>query len=123
MTDIIFILVKPLCPVHEVGFFLQETTPLRIERLHHRIRVISRNNFALMLLSMETQTKPAKCLDQHNSLEFVAHLYIIFVIPRYKGLKFIPVRLSPNELIYINFSKDVYSVLKDVQNKITDLQY
>ena len=52
MIHIIFILIKPFsdpsCPMDGSIVILEETTPIRIEMFHHRIKVITQNNFVLI---------------------------------------------------------------------------
>ena len=52
MIHIIFILIKPFsdpsCPMDGGIVILEETTPIRIEMFHHRIKVITQNNFGLI---------------------------------------------------------------------------
>ena len=50
MVDIVFIQLfsYPLCPIHGVVVILEETTALRIEMFHHRIKVITQNHFVMI---------------------------------------------------------------------------
>ncbi len=52
MIHIIFMLIKPVSdpsfPVDGGIVILEETTPVRIEMFHHRIKVITQNNFVLI---------------------------------------------------------------------------
>ncbi len=52
MIHIIFILIKPFsdpsCPADGGIVILEETTPIRIEMFHHRIKVTTQNNFVLI---------------------------------------------------------------------------
>ena len=75
MIHIIFILIKPFsdpsCPM-DGGIDSQETTTIRIEMFHHRIKVIAQNNFVLICSDPSLkgdkwiQTMPAKCPPQHS---------------------------------------------------------
>lgn len=50
IIDLIFILLRPFRPLWDVdggGVILKETTPIRIEMIHHRIQMITRKNFLL----------------------------------------------------------------------------
>ncbi len=85
MTHIIFILIKPFsdpssCPMD--GAILEETTPIRMEMFHHRIKVITQNNFVLICSDPSqwpfwgdkwTQTMPAKCPPEHNKVTRSPH--------------------------------------------------
>uniref|UniRef100_A0A0E9PRG6 Uncharacterized protein n=1 Tax=Anguilla anguilla TaxID=7936 RepID=A0A0E9PRG6_ANGAN len=52
MIKFIFILIilfsDPSCPVDEGIFIMEEITPIRIEIFHHRIKLITQNNFVLI---------------------------------------------------------------------------
>ncbi len=55
MIHIILILIKPFGdpsrPVDGGTVILEETTPIRIEMFHHRIKVINQNNFVLICIN------------------------------------------------------------------------
>ena len=76
MIHIIFILIRPFsdlsCPMD--GDILEETTPIRIEMFHHRIKVITHNIFVLIssdssLYSMVAEALVIKhpCLKEPGS--------------------------------------------------------
>ena len=67
MIHIIFILIKPFsdpsCPMDGGIVILEETSPIRIEMFHQRIKVIIQINFVLICRSDQTLAKcPAACM-------------------------------------------------------------
>ncbi len=93
MIHIIFILIKPFsessCPVDAGMDSVEETTPIRIEMFHLRIKVITQNNFIFIFSKRTSGPKPC----QQNASHPYGNFCICYIFPLiYSGFSF---NLSP----------------------------